>query len=94
MYNLNSFRSPVVQGFVSFQVALSYPHEAEWTAFQTHCYSNLVVPGMEPGTSASAARDSDHWTIEAVWCTRRSPLTLSLEILSSGLADEDYFWKL
>jgi hypothetical protein len=30
-----------------FQVS---PHEAEWTPFQTHCFSeNLVAPGMEPG---------------------------------------------
>jgi hypothetical protein len=33
----------------------------EWTPFQTHCYSeNLVVPGIELGTSGSASRDSDH----------------------------------
>jgi hypothetical protein len=42
-------------------------HEAEWTPFQTHCYSeNLVAPGIEPGTSLSAARNSDHDTKEAV----------------------------
>jgi hypothetical protein len=36
-------------------------HEAEWTPYQTHCYSeNLVVPGNEPGTSGFAARNSDH----------------------------------
>jgi hypothetical protein len=30
---------------------------AEWTLFQTHCYSeNLVAPGIEPGTSEIAAR--------------------------------------
>jgi hypothetical protein len=34
---------------------------AEWTPFQTHCYSeNLVAPGIEPGTSGTAARKSDH----------------------------------
>jgi hypothetical protein len=34
---------------------------AEWTPFQTHCYSeNLVVPGIEPGISGLAARNSDH----------------------------------
>jgi hypothetical protein len=34
---------------------------AEWTPFQTHCYSeNLVVSGNESGTSGSAARNSDH----------------------------------
>jgi hypothetical protein len=48
---------------------------AEWTPFQTHCYSeNLVAPGIEPGTSGSAARNSDHYTTEAVLLT----LTLSL----------------
>jgi hypothetical protein len=32
-------------------------HEAECTPFQTHCYSeNLVVPGIEPGTSGLADR--------------------------------------
>jgi hypothetical protein len=40
---------------------------AEWTLFQTHCYSeNLAAPGIEPGTSGSAARDSDHYITEAV----------------------------
>jgi hypothetical protein len=34
---------------------------AEWTPFQTHCYSeNLVAPEIEPGTSGSAGRKSDH----------------------------------
>jgi len=29
--------------------------------FQTHYYSeNLVAPGIEPGTSVSVARNSDH----------------------------------
>jgi hypothetical protein len=36
-------------------------YEAEWTLFQTQYVSeNLVVPGMEPGTSGSVARNSDH----------------------------------
>jgi hypothetical protein len=40
---------------------------AEWTPFQTHCYSeNLVAPGIEPGTSGLAARNSDYYTTEAV----------------------------
>jgi hypothetical protein len=40
---------------------------AKWTPFQTHCYSeNLAVPGIEPGTSGSAARKSDEQTTEAV----------------------------
>jgi putative aminopeptidase FrvX len=38
-----------------------------WTPFQTHYYSeNLVAPGIEPGTSVSLARNSDHQTTEAV----------------------------
>jgi hypothetical protein len=33
---------------------------AEWTPFQTHCYSeNLVAPGIEPGTSDIAVSNSD-----------------------------------
>jgi hypothetical protein len=40
---------------------------AEWTPFQTHCYSeNLVAPAIEPGTSGLAARNSDNQTTEAV----------------------------
>jgi hypothetical protein len=32
------------------------PHEADWTPFQTHFYSeHLVAPGIEPGTSESVA---------------------------------------
>jgi hypothetical protein len=34
---------------------------AEWSPFQTHCYSeNLAAPGIDPGTSGSAARKSDY----------------------------------
>jgi hypothetical protein len=34
---------------------------AEWTLFQTNCNSeNLAAPWIEPGTSASAARKSNH----------------------------------
>jgi hypothetical protein len=40
---------------------------AEWTPFQTHCYSeNLIAPEIELGTSGLAARNSDYWTTEAV----------------------------
>jgi hypothetical protein len=32
---------------------------AEWTPFQTHCYSqNLAAPGIEPRTYGTAARNS------------------------------------
>jgi hypothetical protein len=45
----------------SFKQLLSYPDEAEWTPFQTHYFSeNLVALGIEPGTSGSVARNSDH----------------------------------
>jgi hypothetical protein len=34
---------------------------AEWTPFQTHCYSEIMAaPEIEPGTSESVARKSDH----------------------------------
>jgi hypothetical protein len=40
---------------------------AEWTPFQTYCYSeNLVAPGIEPSASGLAVRNSDHWTTKAV----------------------------
>jgi hypothetical protein len=40
---------------------------AEWTPFQTHFFSeNLVAPRIEPGTSGSVARNSDHYTTETV----------------------------
>jgi hypothetical protein len=46
---------------MSLENFLNYPHEAEWTLFQTHYFSeNLVTPGMEPGISGSVARNSDH----------------------------------
>jgi hypothetical protein len=45
---------------------LSYIHEAEWTPLQTHCFSEtLVALGLEPRTSATVVRKSDHWTTEA-----------------------------
>jgi hypothetical protein len=47
--------------YFSFKLIHNYSHEAEWTPFQTHRYSeNLVVPGIEPDTSGSVARISDH----------------------------------
>jgi hypothetical protein len=36
---------------------VSYPHEAEWTPFQTHYFSETVAPGIEPGTSGCVARN-------------------------------------
>jgi hypothetical protein len=34
---------------------------AEWTPFQTHCYSEILVAlGIEPGTTGLASRNSDH----------------------------------
>jgi hypothetical protein len=47
-----------------FKYLLLYPHEGEWTPFQTHCYSeNLVALGIEPRTSESAARTDIHLLI-------------------------------
>jgi hypothetical protein len=52
---------------------LNCTHEAEWTPFQTHYFSEyLIVPGIEPGTSVSVARNSDHYTTEAVAMTMYS----------------------
>jgi hypothetical protein len=35
--------------YFSIKQLLSCTHEAEWTPFQTHYFSeNLVVPGIEP----------------------------------------------
>jgi hypothetical protein len=34
----------------SFKQLLICTHEAEWTPFQTHCFTkNLVASGIEPG---------------------------------------------
>jgi hypothetical protein len=53
--------------YFSFNYLLKYPHEAEWTPFQTHYFSvNLVAPRIEPGISGYVARKSDHYTTEAV----------------------------
>jgi hypothetical protein len=36
-------------------------NEAEWTTFQTHYFSeNLLAPEIEPETSGSVVRNSDH----------------------------------
>jgi hypothetical protein len=46
---------------------LGYPHEAEWTPYQIHYFSeNLIALRMELGTSGSVARNGDHETTEAV----------------------------
>jgi hypothetical protein len=43
------------------------PTRAEWTPFQTHCYSeNFVAPAIEPRASVLEARNSDHETTETV----------------------------
>jgi hypothetical protein len=53
---------------ISLKQFLSYPHEAEWTPFQTHYFSEkLVTPEIEPRTSGSVTRISDHYTTEAVF---------------------------
>jgi hypothetical protein len=45
----------------SFIYLLDCPHEAEWTPFQTPYFSeNLVGPRIEPETSGSVARNSEH----------------------------------
>jgi hypothetical protein len=45
----------------SFKWLLSCPHEAEWAPFQTLYFSeNLVRAEIEPRTSGSVARNSDH----------------------------------
>jgi hypothetical protein len=53
---VSATNSPVVNfGFLDWgcyflEIALNYPHEAEWTPFQTHYFSkNLVAPGIELG---------------------------------------------
>jgi hypothetical protein len=65
--------------YFSFKSLLICPHDAEGTPFQTHCYSeNLVVPGIEPETTGSAARKFDHiggrtyqkLNIKSLGCTR------------------------
>jgi hypothetical protein len=44
--------------YFSFKYLLIYAHEAEWTTFQIHGYSeNLVAPGNENRTSRSEARN-------------------------------------
>jgi hypothetical protein len=40
---------------------LDCTHEAVWTPFQTNYFpENLVVPGIDPGTSGSVSRNYDH----------------------------------
>jgi hypothetical protein len=37
---------------------LIYAHEAKWTPFQTHCYSeNLAALGIEPETSVVCSQE-------------------------------------
>jgi hypothetical protein len=51
-------------------IMVFYTGAAEWTPFQTNCYSeNLVAPGIEPGASGIVASNSDHSTTDAVYLT-------------------------
>jgi hypothetical protein len=46
---------------IFYKYLLSCTYEAEWTPFQTHYFSeNVVAPVIEPDTSGSVARSSDH----------------------------------
>jgi hypothetical protein len=61
LYSRFSWPEPLLFVPSSSSVVLTSTHEAEWTPFQTHCLSeNLEVPGIEPRTSGSVARNSDH----------------------------------
>jgi hypothetical protein len=48
----NEFQRSMISVFwtgaaISLKQLLNYPHEAEWTPFQTHYFSeNLVAPGI------------------------------------------------
>jgi hypothetical protein len=51
-----------------FQVSPQLYSRGEWTPFQAHYFSeNLVAPEIEPWSSGSVARNSDHWTTEAAY---------------------------
>jgi hypothetical protein len=53
---------------------LKYPHEAEWTPFQTHYLSeNVVAQEIEPGTCGTVARNSVDYTTEAAGLTYTLP---------------------
>jgi hypothetical protein len=72
--------SPVVNlGFLDrslyyfFQVAPQLSSEAEWTTFQTHCFSeNLEAPGIEPGTSESVASPDITRTVYPTFMSRKA----------------------
>jgi hypothetical protein len=49
---------------------------------------NLVVPGIEPGTSASVARDSDHETTEAEICIQNTIRKTSREATAGDILNE------
>jgi hypothetical protein len=59
--------------------AFSCTHEAVWTPLQTHYSEDLVAPGIEPGTSGSVARNSDHWSRER--SNRRETVPLNIRLL-------------
>jgi hypothetical protein len=57
-----SFISVFLTGAVTFISSSSsfLLTRSDWIPSQIHCYSeNLVAPGIKPGTSGTAARNSD-----------------------------------
>jgi hypothetical protein len=53
--------------YFSFKQLLTCTHDAGWTPFQPHYFSeNLVALEIEPGTSGYVAKNSGHLTTEAV----------------------------
>jgi hypothetical protein len=57
-----------------------HPHEAEWTPFQTHYFSeNLVAQGIEPRSSGSVARNSD--LLAVIHQFTRRTIKLAVEII-------------
>jgi hypothetical protein len=58
--NGSRFSRPEVATFHSRSSSVIL-NEAKWTPFQTNYFSeNMVAQGIEPGTSESVARNSDH----------------------------------
>jgi hypothetical protein len=73
------------------QVVSQFSHEAEWTPFQTPYFSeNLIGPEIEPRTSGSVARNSDHYTTtEAVNPTEYMRFIVNGEVRLGGGPKEE-----
>jgi hypothetical protein len=86
--NLGSYTKATT---ISFKQLLSYPHEAEWTPFESTYFSEYLVSlEIELRTFGSVTRNSDRQTTEAV-CSEKQRMQMCMYVL--GYINNTKQWR-